>query len=151
MTITYLGEKQLKRNLRKLTTVIGPKKYAQIVMRGVIAVENNSARRTPIKSGNLRDSGLGQIKVPGVEQDNSMVSKKRKGVHGILVADAAGAVGFTANTAEYAIYVHERTELNHITGEAKFLEKALQEEMPKLEKRFGKELKTEMFAKDMKS
>lgn len=151
MGITYLGEKQLKRNLRRLTNVIGPQKYAKVVLNGIVAVENNSSRRTPIKSGNLRDSGLGQIKVPGVKQDNSLISKKRKGANGILVADAAGAVGFTSNTADYAIYVHERTELRHENGEAKFLEKALQEEMPKLERKFGMELKTTMFAKDMKT
>lgn len=135
MGITYLGEKQLKRNLRKLTNVIGPQKYSKVVLNGVIAVENNSARRTPVDTGNLRDSGLGNV----------------KGTHGIISSDASGAVGFTANTADYAIYVHERTDLRHENGEAKFLEKALQEEMPKLERKFGMELKTTMFAKDMKT
>ena len=133
MGIKFLGEKELNRNLLKLSNNIGPSKYGSILLRSIITIEGNSARRTPVDTGNLRASGIGNL----------------KGSRGIIKSTPAGAVAFTANTAEYAVHVHERTDIRHKVGEAKFLENALKEEVPKLEKKFGIALKTEMFAKDM--
>ena len=133
MGIKFIGDKEFKRNMRKLSNNIGPSKYVSILLNAIVAIENNAAHRVPIKTGHLKKSGLGNL----------------KGKSGILKSDASGASAFTANTAEYAIYVHERTDLRHKVGEAKFLENALKEEAPKLEKKFGIALRTEMFAKDM--
>lgn len=134
MGIKFIGDKELERNLKRLLNKIGPSKYGPILMKSIVAIENNSARRTPIDTGNLRASGLGNA----------------KGVNGVLYSNSSGASAFTSNTAEYAIYVHERTDLRHTVGEAKFLENAVKEEAPKLERKFGIELKTQMFARDMK-
>ena len=58
-------------------------------------------RRTPVLTGHLRRSGL---------------------VHHASARDLS--VRLTFGT-EYAVFVHERTELRHRVGEAKFLENAL--------------------------
>ncbi len=62
--------------------------------------------KAPVDSGRLRASGY--TTPPEIE-------------NGVVLN---GEVGFSA---EYAVFVHERTELQHTTGEAKFLEKAIHE------------------------
>ena len=62
----------------------------------------DAKNRTPVEFGNLKRSGL---------------------VH--LAAKDRLATKLTFGT-EYAIFVHERTELQHNVGQAKFLETALQ-------------------------
>lgn len=136
MGLVIRGFNSLSKNLSALARRKGPPTYAQIILRAITMVENASAKRTPIKTGHLRDSGLGNV----------------KGENGILKESPDGAVGFTANTAEYAIYVHERADLKHKKGKtAFFLEKALQEVAPKIERMFGIALRTGMFSKDMVS
>ncbi len=129
MSIKVTGLGSLKKNLTRLAKETGPSKYGKIVLRALIEIEKNSAKRTPVDTGNLKASGLGHAK--------------------ILASAPSGAVGFTTNTADYAVYVHERTELKHYTGEAKFLENAVKEIKPKIEKKFGIGLRTEIFTKDM--
>lgn len=130
MSLKLTGVKQLKNNLLKLAKEKGPSEYGKIVLRALVLIEKNSAKRTPVgKTGNLKASGLGHSK--------------------LLASAPSGAMGYTTNTADYAIYVHERLELKHTVGEAKFLENAVNEIKPKIEKKFASELRSEMFTKDM--
>lgn len=129
MSLKYSGVKTLKKNLLKLAKEKGPSAYGKIVLRALVLIENNSAKRTPVDKGHLKLSGLGHSK--------------------LLASAPNGAMGYTTNTADYAIYVHERLDLKHTVGEAKFLEKAVNEIKPKIEKKFGAELRSEMFTKDM--
>jgi hypothetical protein len=136
MGLEVRGANNLSKNLSALARRKGPPTYAQIILRAIVMVENASAKLTPVKTGHLRDSGLGNV----------------KGESGILKESPDGAVGFTANTAEYALYVHERADLKHKKGKtAFFLQKALQEVAPKIERMFGVGLRTGMFSKDMVS
>jgi len=70
-----------------------------------LAVKGTALPLTPIETGNLRGSWYSEVKAQG---DNIGVE-----------------VGFGAS---YAVYVHERTELHHPVGQAKFLEEALKRE-----------------------
>ena len=129
MSLKVTGVDKFSNNLLKLRNKMGPRTYTTIILRALVLIEANSARRTPVDTGNLKLSGLGKARV--------------------AVSVPAGTVGYTTNTADYAIYVHERLGLNHPVGEAKFLEKAVNEIAPKIEKMFGVAIKTRMFTKDM--
>lgn len=67
-------------------------------------------RRTPVEFGPLRAS--------------LTLSVERRGKQIIVEFGAGGP------SAPYAIYVHERTELFHKVGEAKFIERPLKEVAP---------------------
>lgn len=95
------GKDEVLRNLNR--QVLGIKKRTR---KGMLAagllVKGESMRLTPVDTGNLRNSAytdpIGTDDNPGVE------------------------IGYQA---AYAVYVHERTELHHEVGQAKFLETAL--------------------------
>jgi hypothetical protein len=67
-------------------------------------------RRTPVEFGPLRAS--------------LSVTVERKG------STITAEFGAGGPSAPYAIYVHERTELHHKIGEAKFIERPLKESAP---------------------
>lgn len=94
-----------KRNLKKLM-----KKYPNAAAAGMYKEEfrtiGNAKVRTPVDKGPLRASGFAD---PPEIKGNEI----------------KGRIGFDK---EYAVYVHERTELLHPVGEAKFLENAMNEE-----------------------
>lgn len=81
-------------------------RYPTLAVQGLNSVAEetmtDAKERTPVKYGVLKRSG--------------------KVKHGTLRNMAATLTFGT----EYAVFVHERTELQHQTGEAKFLERALQ-------------------------
>lgn len=73
--------------------------------KAIVTVEAESARRTPVDTGALRGSGLG----------NGIVYK----------SDEKGAEGLFYYTANYAVHVHEITKNRHEVGEAKYMENAI--------------------------
>lgn len=99
------GKANVQRNLRKLA-----KKYPNAAVAGLFKEEMNmigeAKVRTPVDTGRLRSSG-------------HAVKPEIKG------NEISGQIGFDTN---YAAAVHERTELHHTVGEAKFLENAMNEE-----------------------
>ncbi len=127
--LKFTGTTALKKNLDILRTKRGPVAYSIAVLRGLLDIEKNSYNRTPYLTGFLRGSGIGKAK--------------------ITKSDSSGAKGLTHNTASYAVSVHERTDIKRRYGEPKFLENAVKEVAPKIEKLFGVELKTRVFTKDM--
>lgn len=68
-----------------------------------LAVDAESVKRTPVDTGRLRAT---HYVSPPVESGNALVVE-------------------IGNGTDYAVYVHEMTELRHVTGEAKFLQNAL--------------------------
>lgn len=101
MTFKFKGDKEAKAQLLALATTAAV--TAAVAVNEVAEVTMTDARsRTPVRFGILKDSG----------------KVSRHATARRLEAD------LTYGT-EYAIWVHERTELRHSVGEAKFLEKAL--------------------------
>ncbi len=73
----------------------------EALLAGAEIIKKEAQRRTPVKTGNLRDSAV----VSSVNTPDGFVA----------------SVGFEA---DYAVFVHERLDLQHKTGEAKFLQNA---------------------------
>lgn len=102
------GLQKVQRNLNEKIDEIEEKSEKGIKEAGLL-VERESKQRTPVDTGNLK----------GGTYTETITSSKGTGVE----------IGYTA---KYAIHVHERTELNHPVGEAKFLEKALRDNEGKI-------------------
>lgn len=97
------GLQEVQQNLNREIDKIQNKSKQGVLEAGLL-VERESKQKTPVDTNNLKagtyTEPLITFKGPGAE------------------------IGYMAF---YAIHVHERTELNHPTGEAKFLENALHE------------------------
>lgn len=81
-------------------------------------IRTGSMRRTPVETGNLRAAHYVTEPV----------------IHGSIITVEVG------NTAEYARHVHERLDLNHAVGEAKFLERTLNERVPVFTQKIAAEI-----------
>jgi len=125
--VELVGFKQMKHNLDLLVNE-GGLTYKGIVLAGLTAIEINSTNRTPVDTGYLRSKGIGRAKITKFDKD--------------------GAEGKTFNETPYATVVHEKS-IPHRIGEWKFLEKAVKDIAPRVEKMFGVKLKTKLFTKDM--
>jgi len=71
-------------------------------------LKEKSVAKTPVDTGELRSRAFVS---PVVAEENTMVV----------------TVGYASESPEYAIYVHERTDVRHRVGQAKFLESSLHE------------------------
>ena len=92
--------------------------YAKVMQKTVLFVRHESQTITPVRTGNLRSS--------------ARTSVKRK---------QAGAKGKVWYNADYAVPVHERTWTNLVSGQHKFLEKAVRRSSKFVEKLSAAELK----------
>lgn len=119
------GVKELNRKINTIAKDVGPKAYASSLIKIMLSVEAEMIPRTPIDTGNLRRSGAG----------NATVTK----------VGPKGAKGMVFYTAKYAVFVHERTELRHDVGEAKFLQNAILSVAPTINKRVASSIKTSIF------
>lgn len=129
MKVKMKGIKRLLANLETLRKVKGAKSYRAALTKVLLKAEAESMRRTPVDTGNLRSSAAGNARI---------TSSGPKG--------ASGVVYYTAN---YAVFVHERTELKHNVGEAKFLHNAMAKVLPFMEGTIGVSIKSDMFKRDM--
>jgi hypothetical protein len=100
-----LGVDELLRRMEQMPRV-ALEALKQAMRQELEAVLSLAKKKAPVDSGRLRASGY--VTPPEIE--------------GGVVLN--GEVGFSA---EYAVYVHEKTEARHVVGEAKFLEKAINE------------------------
>lgn len=105
--VTVTGGKRIKKTLQKLVNERGPQAYRTSLLKFMLKVENSSFKKTPKDTGYLRGSLSGNT--------------------AITDSGPNGANGVVFYTADYAPFVHERTELRHDIGEAKFLSKAVNE------------------------
>ena len=81
-----------------------------------------STDKVPVKTGRLRDSGFKQV---GKEGDK-----------------VVGVVGYNRDgSANHAVFVHENLEVSHSSGEAKFLQNAVEENKSEIIRIFVDELK----------
>ena len=83
-----------------------PKAFAGALHQNAMDIRRVSAQKTPVDTGHLRRSWVATS--PDIQEFEISV-----------------IIGYTAH---YALWVHERTEVSHDPGEAKFLEKAINEE-----------------------
>lgn len=102
--MTVKGDKEVLRKLRELTEDY-PDALGAALYQEALELHRDSVNRTPVDTGRLRQSAYAAPPSPNTSFD-----------------DMVAEVGYGTN---YAIWVHERTELNHRVGEAKFLQNAL--------------------------
>ena len=98
------GDKELRARLMEYAKKYPEATAAALYQEG-FGVMRVSQRKVPVDTGRLRATGY--------------VAPPQEGRGGVYVELGYGTT--------YGIYVHERTELKHKVGEAKFLQKALQE------------------------
>lgn len=119
-TVEIVGTQQVVNALRQLG-VEAPKALASGMYEEAEGTMTLAKTLTPVKTGNLRGSGhvsLPEINGPVVELTMGFGGPAGSGNHG----------GETnAENVGYAVYVHERVELHHPVGQAKFLEAAFQQ------------------------
>lgn len=95
MNMKFTGDKKLVAEMRRLAREFPNETIAAMYQEG-LALQAEAQRRTPVEYGTLRASAFTTIAPSKTKVE----------------------VGFGA---DYAYWVHERTELRHVVGEAKFL------------------------------
>jgi len=115
------GTKELQRALEKLgkraLSEAGKALYAEAEL-----IMTESKEQCPVDTGTLR--GTGHVEQPKAEGRQVWVE-----------------MGYGGPAAPYAVYVHERTELRHKVGKAKYLEDPVKAAAPKLPMRLARRLK----------
>ncbi len=104
---TIEGQKGIQRKLKRLKKKLGPRAFAAGAYAASVDVMRKAKRDTPVLSGDLQASGY--VTLPETK------------VRGFVVE-----MGFGGKAEDYASFVHERTEIHHVKGKAKFLEGAMQ-------------------------
>lgn len=98
--LEVFGQKKLARAIREANRA-GRSAFAGAMLREGNRIAKDSVRRTPKDTGALRESIY--VRPP-------------------RVGDTSTEIGYSA---PYAVFVHERTELRHPVGQAKFLQAAI--------------------------
>jgi hypothetical protein len=115
----WTGANEIAKRMRRIA-----KEMPDVLLKASIAEANieltEMRRRTPVEFGPLRAS--------------LTMTAKREGTQVTIEFGAGGP------SAPYAIYVHERTELFHRIGEAKFIERPLKEAAPHWNERIARRI-----------
>lgn len=101
-----VGLDKVEKNLKKVQKT-HPDALAAALYQEGFSIMAESQKKVPVDTGRLRSTGY--VAPPQEGEDSPTVE-----------------IGYGT---DYGIYVHERTEVRHTTGEAKFLEKAVNEAM----------------------
>jgi hypothetical protein len=113
------GLNEIRQTLRRIA-----KEMPDVIVKAMTQEGNieltEMRRRTPVEFGPLRAS--------------LSMTVKREGSRISIEFGAGGP------SAPYAIYVHERTELHHRIGEAKFIERPLKESGPHFSERIARRI-----------
>lgn len=112
---------QFQKRLEGYRSRINPKRLVSVVVIASETILTTAIEITPIEFGTLRSSG--SVKYEG---DNRSVK---------------GVISFGGPAAGYALYVHERLDVHHDIGQAKFLEDAFDVKKEFVEKLFAGILK----------
>ena len=120
-----IGADKLKAKIDRIRSRKGPTSYRRALLSFMLKVEHDSVTITPIDTGNLRASGTGNATITS--------------------SDSRGASGVVFYTADYAVYVHERTELRHNVGQSKFLETAIKKNLNRMVNSLGTNISYTMF------
>lgn len=121
------GADQMRRRMRRFS-VAGPFQRAlgRILHEEAELFMPKSVRRTPVDTGALRNSAT----VPEPELIGSV---------GVVQE-----MGYGSTAVDYAIPVHERLDVHHPVGEAKYLERPFLEERPAIVRRIGFDVQAEI-------
>lgn len=113
--IEITGQREVQKNLRKLIDN-APEAFAAALWQNAQDIQRVASTKVPVDYGTLKRSWL--VDAP-----------KFKG------SEISVDVGYGTH---YAIFVHERTDVSHSTGQAKFLEDAIKEESGGFSKKLAK-------------
>lgn len=102
VSIELRGDEKIRDELRRQSKICPPAAAAMVYGFGT-RVMRDSVKRTPTLTGELKDSAY--VTVPQASSGHPSVE-----------------IGYGS---EHAVPVHEKTEVSHYDGEAKFLQKAL--------------------------
>jgi len=122
--IKIKGIKEVKKNLReypyKTLKALGKATYeeSQIIL-------GESKKQCPVDTGTLRSTG--HVTEPKYTKSSVEIQ-----------------IGYGGAAAPYAIYVHERLDLRHKVGKAKFLEDPMKEALPKLPSSISERMRGEL-------
>lgn len=118
LELTVTGQEELKKELVKWAKRYPPATAAALYRAGV-RIERQAVQRTPVEYGVLRNS---RYVAPPADEQNPRVE-----------------VGYGT---DYAVAVHERTELAHPRGgEAKYLQRAVDAEMGDMLQKLGSDVR----------
>lgn len=108
ISIRITGKSTVIANLSR--EVAGIKKRTRAGIRiACLLIRRRAQQKTPVDTGNLKNTAFTHV-----------------------VDSRKGPIGTTGYTAAYAPWVHERMEIPHDTGEAKFLQRAIEELAPEI-------------------
>lgn len=122
LTIRVNGADRLASRLSALAAQIGGDTVARALVAEAEIEMTEAKKRTPVDTGALRASGH----VGGPFRRGNTVEVK---------------LGFGGPSAPYAIFVHERLDVFHKVGQAKFLESVLLESAPFLPARVAERVR----------
>ncbi len=123
MSIEIKGEEMLLAKLRALVE-LAPDAGAAALYEEGLAVDANMVSKIPVDTGRLRST---HYTSPPTSDGN-----------GVFVEVGVGT--------DYAVAVHEKTEAVHQTGQAKFLEAALNEQEAGFVKRLGERIEAALMS-----
>lgn len=113
LTLELEGFKQLVNGLDQLPIKVG-QEFGHSLRRWAEEVMTNSKQLVPVRTGHLRDTG--EISGPEFKGGAWEVS-----------------LGYGDKRAWYAAIVHERLDVRHPTGQAKYLEQPINENLPRVD------------------
>lgn len=122
-----VGLTDFQRKIKNLARV-APKAFGDALYEEMEIEKKESMKRTPVDTGDLRDSH--EVYGPFI----------RKGEISVEIRVGGGRV-------DYAIVVHERTDIFHRTGQAKFLESTLRESAQYILRRVARRVSLENLVK----
>lgn len=92
-------------------------------------MEGTAKELAPVKTGALRASGFAVT----TSQVDGTPLETAKPLLAVPETEVAAVVGFGGPAAPYALIQHERTDFHHATGQAKYLETAVQQQAGRVE------------------
>lgn len=122
LTVTVTGGDALVRRLTALASQMGVQSVGAALVAEAEIEMTEAKRRTPVLTGALR--GSGHVGGPFVRNGNVEV-----------------VLSFGGPAAPYAVSVHERTDVLHRNGQAKFLESVILESAPYLAARVANRIR----------
>jgi len=120
IALTVVGFEDVAKNLAELVRNV-PEQVASALHAEAEIEMTEAKERTPVEFGVLKASG--HVQDPVVDSDGVSVT-----------------LAFGGAASEYAIYVHERLDVHHPVGQAKFLESTVLESAPHLPARVAKRI-----------
>lgn len=130
---------RLMRNLAGLPLDLAKAAEAGLFEAGSI-IQGDAMEKTPVDTGNLRASAFTITASLTNTGNTAAPTVEARQLAKTTPTEVTAVVGFGGPSAPYALVQHERTDLKHTVGEAKFLHKAVQQNASKVPVIVGKHL-----------